>query len=148
MKFPSVVLAIAFVLFPTNASSAEVNVQYDTNLDDPSLEVSRLACSDGKNGLITRYGFKNVGQIPAFPHIGGASVVSGWNSEQCGTCWKLTYTDANFKSKSIIILAVDRSADGFNIAKEAMDQLTGGHAAELGSIKVDATEVAVSECGL
>ena len=29
--------------------------------------------------------------IPGFAHIGGAQYVTGWNSAECGTCYRLDY---------------------------------------------------------
>lgn len=46
------------------------------------------------------------------------------------------------------ILAVDHAGAGFNIAKGAMDELTGGRAVEIGIIDVQWTEVDRSVCGL
>jgi hypothetical protein len=102
-----------------------------------------VACSDGKNGLITRYGWQTQGNIPKFPNIGGAQAIAGWNSASCGTCWKLTY-----KGKSINVLAIDHTAAGFNIALTAMNTLTNGQAVKLGRVDATATQVAVSNCGV
>ena len=77
------------------------------------------------------------------PRIGGAAAVAGWNSAQCGTCWQLTYN-----GKSINVLAVDHTDAGFNIAKAAMNTLTGGHAEEFGRVDATATQVSASACGL
>lgn len=45
---------------------------------DKSL--TTVACSDGANGLIWRYGWNTLGDIPNFPYVGGAEAVRGWNS--------------------------------------------------------------------
>lgn len=39
-----------------------------------------VSCSDGVNGLTTRYGWTTQGAIPKFPYIGGAELIAGWNS--------------------------------------------------------------------
>jgi hypothetical protein len=124
-------------------SSNPSTVSYDTGYDDASRPLTSVACSDGKNGLITKYGWHTQGQIPRFPNIGGAAAVAGWNSPECGGCWKLEY-----KGKSINVLAIDHAASGFNIGKKAMDTLTGGKAAQLGRVDVQATKVAGKNCGL
>ena len=46
------------------------------------------------------------------------------------------------------MLAVDHADSGFNVAKAAMNSLTGGQAEKLGRIDVTATQVAASKCGL
>lgn len=42
--------------------------------------MTAVSCSDGTNGLITRYGYQTQGAIPHFPHVGGAAQIAGWNS--------------------------------------------------------------------
>lgn len=66
-----------------------------------------------------------------------------WDSPSCGTCWKLEYG-----GKSINILAIDHAVTGYNIALEAMNDLTDGQAEQLGRIEATATKVAVGDCGL
>jgi hypothetical protein len=41
-----------------------------------------VSCSDGQNGLITKYGWQNQGAVAGFPRIGGYMGVAGWNSPQ------------------------------------------------------------------
>lgn len=43
---------------------------------------------------------------------------------------------------------MDHAAQGFNIAQEALDQLTGGQAVQLGRIDADYVQVDASVCGL
>ena len=102
-----------------------------------------VSCSDGANGLITRYGWQTQGDVARFPYIGGAAAVDGWNSPSCGTCWS-----ASWNGKTIYILAIDRSADGLNIALDAMNDLTNGQAVALGRVDATVSQVAASNCGL
>ncbi|KAL5531179.1 hypothetical protein ACEPAG_4055 [Sanghuangporus baumii] len=117
-----------------------VHATYDTTYDNPSGSMWGVACSNGKNGLVGE--FPTFGDLPTFPNIGGVEGVS-WNSTKCGSCWELT-----FQGTSIYVTAVDSAGTGFNIAREALDTLTGGHAVEWGSADVDAKEVERSNCGL
>jgi len=55
-------------------------VTYDKKYDSTSGSLSTVMCSDGLNGLMTKYGWKTYSQIPNFPYIGGSSVVTAWNS--------------------------------------------------------------------
>jgi hypothetical protein len=71
----------------------------------------------------------------------------GWNSAECGSCWQLTFTNADGSTKSINVTAIDYTASGFNIALTAMNDLTGGHAVEFGVVQVDSTEVNPAGCG-
>lgn len=65
------------------------------------------------------------------------------NLYQCGTCYGVTYN-----GKTVYVLAVDHAAQGFNLAKAAMDELTNGQAAALGRIDAQYAQVATSNCGL
>ncbi|KAF9027710.1 hypothetical protein BDZ89DRAFT_951933, partial [Hymenopellis radicata] len=41
-------------------------------------------------------GYTTFDSLPMFPYIASSSssVVAGWNSPQCGSCWCLVYKDA------------------------------------------------------
>ncbi|KAI0737943.1 immunomodulatory protein [Daedaleopsis nitida] len=139
MQFKAFTLAaLAFFAAPVLG----ITVSYDEAYDQGSSSLANVACSDGENGLLTK-GFSTFDSLPQFPNIGGAVAVGSWNSAACGTCWQLTYKD-----KSINVLAIDHADEGFNIAMEAMNTLTGGLAAELGRIDATATQVSASACGL
>ncbi|SPN97371.1 related to Protein SnodProt1 [Cephalotrichum gorgonifer] len=127
-------IASAFV-----ATAAAVSVSYDRGYDDASRSMSTVTCSDGPNGLASR--FPTQGKLPVFPYIGGAPGVT-WNSPLCGSCWKVTY-----QGHSIHMLAID-SANGFNMAFAAMNDLTKGNAEFLGTVQAEATQVDKSICGL
>lgn len=49
---------------------------------------------------------------------------------------------------STLVLAIDHTNDGFNIAKEAMDRLTNNRAVALGRVNATVSQVAASACGL
>ncbi|KAI1170225.1 eliciting plant response-like protein [Nemania sp. FL0916] len=125
------------------AATSAVTVAYDQGYDDASRSLSLVSCSDGANGLTTRYGWTTQGQIPRFPNIGAAAAVAGWNSTGCGTCWTLSYN-----GRSVNILAVDHAGDGFNLALAAMNDLTNGQAVALGRIDAQAVLADESACGL
>ena len=90
-----------------------------------------------------RSGFTTFGSLPDFPYIGGAAVISGFDSDQCGTCWQLTYNGT-----SINVLAIDYAGAGFNIALKAMNKLTNNQAQFVGRVNAQAQQVASSVCGL
>ncbi|EHK25601.1 small protein 1 [Trichoderma virens Gv29-8] len=136
-------LSNIFTLALFTAAVSADTVSYDTGYDNGSRSLNDVSCSDGPNGLETRYHWSTQGQIPRFPYIGGAAAVAGWNSASCGTCWKLQYS-----GHTIYVLAVDHAASGFNIALDAMNALTGGQAVQLGRVSATATQVPVKNCGL
>nr|AAB00101.1 19 kDa antigen [Coccidioides posadasii] len=121
MKFSllSAIAAAVFVPFTSATPLASTaDLSYDTHYDDPSLPLSGVTCSDGDNGMITK-GYNTAGEIPNYPHVGGAFTVETWNSPNCGKCYKVTYN-----AKTIFLTAIDHSNSGFNIAKKSMDVLT------------------------
>jgi len=139
MLFPtlSTISLLGFV-----AASMAIHVSWDSAYDQGSSSLATVACSDGSNGLLTK-GFSTFGSLKAFPNIGGAQAVAGWNSASCGTCWQLSY-----QGRSVNILAVDHADDGFNISEEAMNTLTNGQAVQVGVVQATVTQLPASACGL
>ncbi|KAI8961811.1 Cerato-platanin [Daldinia sp. FL1419] len=123
-------------------ASSAVTVSYDTGYDDRSRSLTAVSCSDGPNGLITRYGWQTQGSIPS-TYIGAADAIAGWNSPSCGTCWELSY-----QGKTINVYAIDHAAAGFNIALDAMNALTNGQAVALGRVDATSRQVDISACGV
>ncbi|KLO15151.1 Cerato-platanin, partial [Schizopora paradoxa] len=107
------------------------SVTFDQTFDNPDGSLDTVACSNGANGLET-LGFTTFGSLPAFPFIGGAPNVTGFDSVECGTCWGL-----QFDGVTINVLAIDVSSS-FNIALAAMNTLTNGQAEALGRVTVNA----------
>jgi hypothetical protein len=91
--------------------AAAITVSYDTGYDDSSHTLSVASCSDGANGLLTN-GYTTQGSLPGFPKIGGASVIAGWNSASCGTCWSLTYN-----GNTINVIAIDHATEGLTLRR-------------------------------
>ncbi|QYT04788.1 Epl1/Sm1 [Trichoderma simmonsii] len=132
--FTAAILAVA---------STATYVSYDTGYDDPSRSLNDVSCSDGPNGLITKYHWQTQGQVSNFPYIGGVQGIT-WNSPQCGTCYKLTYG-----GRSIHVLAIDAAYNGgFNIALKALNELTDGNAIAFGHVDAVVTQVSTKECGM
>ena len=117
-------------------------VTFSTNYDSGELSLNNVACSNGDNGLVTK-GFTTLYSLPYFPFVGGAHVVSGWNSNQCGTCWSLTY-----ESSTIYVLAIDTAGVGFNIARSAMQVLAGDAGVQAGKVSAQIAPADAWHCGL
>ncbi|RKU41921.1 hypothetical protein DL546_001582 [Coniochaeta pulveracea] len=129
--------------FTLVAATSATTVSYDQGYDLGDRSLSVVSCSDGPNGLITKYGWQTQKDVKKFPYIGGVEAVGGWNSPNCGTCWSATYN-----GRTINILAVDHSAAGLNIALDAMNDLTNGQAVFLGRVDATVAQVPISNCGL
>ncbi|KJX92838.1 eliciting plant response-like protein [Zymoseptoria brevis] len=136
-------LTAGFTLLTASIASA-TTLSYDRGYDNAGNPMTGVACSNGNNGLITRYGFQTYGSIPRFPYIGGSSDIAGWNSAQCGQCYSLSWNGG----QPIYILAIDHTLDGLNISEEAMNALTGGQAEAVGRVDAQVTKVGVDMCGL
>ena len=89
-----------------------------------NFPLTSVSCSDGQNGLMTKFGIDTIS--PMFPYVGAYSN-SPWNSENCGKCYKLTNViDCN----SIYITAIDKCGlhkgnPHFDLSKEAFTELFG-----------------------
>ncbi|KAH8985917.1 Cerato-platanin-domain-containing protein [Lactarius hatsudake] len=138
MKLTSTIVSLAALFTVAFADT----VRYNTFYDNASTSLNNVACSNGENGLITK-GFTTLGSLPTFPNVGGVYAVKGWNSPECGSCWRLTY-----KGKSIYVTAIDTIFDGFDISLGGMNTLTNGKARVLDQVDALATQVDAWHCGL
>ncbi|GJJ11051.1 hypothetical protein Clacol_005282 [Clathrus columnatus] len=135
-------VAVLSALFAHSQAQNPVSVSFDTIYDNPAGSTSTTACSNGPHGGL-ELRFPTFGSFPNFPNIGGASVISGFGSANCGTCWEL-----EFQGNSINVMAIDVALNGFNIAEAAFDTLTNGQAENVGRINATATQVPAFNCGL
>lgn len=127
------------------AASQTISVSYDERYDHGTSSLTTVSCSDGANGLITQ-GYSNFESLPNFPLIGGAPTVEAWNSPNCGKCYQLHYQNGKI-DKTINVLVVDSAVGAFNLGLQAMNQLTGGNAQQLGRVNATYTEAEASQCG-
>src|SRR6266404_1981717 len=125
---------------PSTPTPSPLRATFDNTFDNKDGSLNGVACSNGENGLASR--FPTFGDLPSFPFIGGAFDVV-WNSPNCGSCWAVT-NPAN--GVTINITAIDTAGAGFNIAKEAFDKLAGAQSF-LGAIDVKAKKISPSVCG-
>ena len=112
---------------------------FDTTFDNSQGSLNNVACSNGDNGLASKY--PTFGNIPNYPFIGGAYDVA-WNSPNCGACWVLSNG-----AISIAFTAVDTAGAGFNLGTTAFKTLNNGQIGE-GVLDVTAQQVPRSVCGM
>ncbi|EJD43447.1 SnodProt1 [Auricularia subglabra TFB-10046 SS5] len=124
----------------TAAATPRGAVSYDTVYDNARLSTNGIACSNGKYGLAKK-GYKTIGAIPSYPYVGGTPAIVGWNSKNCGTCWRLTYGRRN-----ITFTAIDH-AQTINLSKAAMNKLTNNQAVRLGTVEASYQQVSSKLCG-
>jgi hypothetical protein len=87
--------------------------------------LTSVSCSDGANGLMTRWGYQTLG--PMFPYV-AAMAGATWNSPKCGTCICLN-DDAGAGSVCVTVIdACGAVQEGthFDIAEAAFTELFGG----------------------
>ncbi|OBZ75985.1 Allergen Asp f 15 [Grifola frondosa] len=142
MQFKTLLFSTVALFLSTAFAQTTVSVSYDQTYDTASTSLAEVACSDGPNGLLSK-GFTTFGSLPDFPFIGGAQAVAGFDSPNCGTCWTLS-----FNGNSIHVLAIDTTANGFNIALEAMNVLTDNQGVFLGRVNATAEQTTAATCGL
>lgn len=127
------------------AAGQTISVSHDQKYDVGTSSLTTVACSDGDNGLINR-GYTNFNSLPSFPRIGGAPTVNGWNSPNCGKCYKIHYSNPHYQN-TIFVTAVDAAPGGFNLGLNAMNLLTNNRAVELGRVDAVYSEADPSNCG-
>lgn len=91
--FPYLIFAFSFSI-PVLAQMT-TSLAYDVIYGDANLPLSRLACSDGSNGLESK-GYTTLGSFSNFPYLGGAPTVADWNDPNCGKCYAVTSSDGHF----------------------------------------------------
>merc|ERR1719379_34847 len=111
-----------------------------------TLPLTKVACSDGANGLITRWHYSDLS--PMFPYVTAISGLS-WNSPQCGKCFKLTDV-ASKNSISVTVIDAVPAQPGydmhFNIAQPAFHTLFGDAGVQAGHGELTFAEVDAKEC--
>lgn len=122
-----------------------VSVSYDKKYDAGGTSLTTVACSNGVNGLIPQ-GYSTFDSLPNFPMIGAAPTITGWNSPNCGNCYRLHFKAGNVDG-TVYVTAVDAAPGGFNLGLQAMDQLTDGMAVHLGRVDATYSEADPAKCG-
>nr|AGQ22227.1 ceratoplatanin [Ceratocystis fimbriata]ARW71856.1 cerato-platanin [Ceratocystis fimbriata] len=107
-----------FSILPMIASAMAVSISYDP-VYTSGLSMDSVACSNGQHGLSAKY--PTLGDLPAFPNVGGVPDIAQWDSPSCGTCWKVTIPGGS----SIFILGIDTGRGGFNVNPDAFIKLVG-----------------------
>ncbi|KAH0832021.1 Cerato-platanin [Lanmaoa asiatica] len=144
MIFISSLAILAAAALPCFAQSGTVKVTYDTMYDDPTWSLGNTACSNGVNGLESKW--PTLGNVPNYPFVGGIPGLT-WNSTLCGTCWQLAYLAPNGTTSTIAITAVDE-AYTFNIAENAFSTWAGSSGVAAGYVNATAVQVSPADCGI
>ena len=125
---------------PSLPTPSPLRATYDPKFDNGNGSMNSVACSNGENGLETK--FPTFASIPSFPFIGGAYDIV-WNSPNCGSCWNITNPQTGL---STLMTAIDTSGVGFNLAEEAFAKLTDSDTS-VRTIEVVASKLSTTPCG-
>ncbi|SRR6266436_1106768 len=106
-------------------------VTWDGVYDESYHSMHTTACSDGANGLESKY--PTFGDVPGFPYIGGADFIE-WNSTECGSCWRLVNKANN---ATIFLTFIDNDNEGLNIGLTAYRTLAGGWFGEVEEVEIN-----------
>jgi hypothetical protein len=146
MRIPTNLISLVALFAVTDVTevtdTATEPVRANPIYDNYGTSLNIVACSNGANGLVTK-GYDTFGSLPGFPYIGGAYAVTGWNSTECGSCWKLTYPTTGV---SVYYTAIDTINAGFDVSDQTMSKLTKGKHPD--EIDVQSSQVAKHFCGL
>jgi len=131
---------------PVTGGSGQAYCTYHDYTSGESL--NDVSCSDGANGLETRWGISTLSS-PLFPNVAAWDQVA-WNSPKCGTCIHLTDV---VSGNSIYITAIDECgaapspyATHLDIAPAAFTQLFGAAGNNAGHGIANYQTVASSLC--
>ena len=120
-------LTLLLIIAKSSLSIEGNNAFCTYHMYSKNTPLTQVACSDGVNGLITRFHYTDLRQM--FPYVAAWDRAS-WNSPNCGSCIQVT-NKAN-PSNRIFITAIDQcgkapgGADAhFDISKEAFTELFG-----------------------
>jgi len=114
---------IALIAVIPSAESAAFCTYHNYNAGD---SLTTVACSDGKNGVMTKFGYNNLS--PMFPYVTAFSGAT-WNSPNCGRCVQVTN---RAKGNSVFLTVIDQCGPPpggfdahFDIAPPAFRELFG-----------------------
>ncbi|KAK6359638.1 hypothetical protein TWF696_000782 [Orbilia brochopaga] len=116
-----------------------------------AITFGQIACSDGANGLATKYKLP-IG-TPLYqglaPHLkdnvyfGGASEITGWNHPSCGKCFRLKYRSTG---KQILFVGLDVAPAGANLGPDAFSGVSPTGNTDPGRLEVIVYEQKHEDC--
>jgi len=139
---------LCFILFALYAIPQVSGVAYCTyhnyNAGD---SLTTVACSDGVNGVMTKFGYSDLG--PMYPYVTAFSGAT-WNSPNCGRCIQVTN---RAKGNSVYLTVIDQCGPPpathdahFDIAPPAFRELFGDAGVNAGVQNADWAFVASNLC--
>lgn len=106
------------------------------HLYSPGFSLLQCACSDGVNGLITRWQINDLQSL--YPYVSAFSMVQ-WNSPNCGKCIRLENPN---NGRVIYVTAIDYCGPPpggydahFDLSPDAFSELFGGTGQGIGSVE-------------
>jgi hypothetical protein len=147
MQFSTITAAIlssAVLASPgVKADTLKYNRDYDYA---QNTELTSFSCSDGANGLITRYGVNNLQRLQTKlqpnTYIGASPAVAKWNDPNCGKCFRATNPSNN---KSLNFVVIEQNS-GVVTGEEGFRLLSPSGTTSEGTLTVNVAELPSQSC--
>lgn len=142
MKALSTFSALVALAISTSCSAqgfGSTRITYNVLYDNPGLSSSFLACSQ----WAAENNYTTLSDVPNFPYVGAANVVSATNTGNCGDC----YSIFDERTGNLIdVTVVDATGTGFVISLQAMNDLTDGNSIFLDVVTAIVDQVPNDQC--
>jgi len=147
MQFSTATLiSILATLSLTSASTLKWDDNYSVARN---LPLTSFACSNGPNGLITKYNDPSLTvdtleskHLKPGVVVAASYAVSGWGSAACGGCYHIKYSSGG-KTIEKNFIAIDHAQDAIVVGSDAFSSFASP---SVGSLTVSVSSYAASEC--
>jgi len=137
---------ITYLILFVAAVSAST-LKWDNNYNKNSnLPLTSFACSDGANGLITKFNDPSLtttklsGKLRPGVFLAASPLIPSWNSPNCGKCYRV-----RSGTKWFLFVAIDVATPAIVSGQDAFSTLASPNA---GYITVYQTELPLTSCYL
>ncbi|KAJ6260451.1 hypothetical protein Dda_4677 [Drechslerella dactyloides] len=133
------------------AAVSATSVSWDPVYDNAGQSLATVACSDGANGLLTKFpDVKTLGDLKGKlkPNVypAGVSEITGWNNPSCGKCFRLKYKSRVGGDKQIFLVAVDTAPLGANVPPTGFNNISPTGNTAPGRLEVVVYPAGPSDC--
>ncbi|KAK2008188.1 hypothetical protein LZ32DRAFT_650724 [Colletotrichum eremochloae] len=145
MRLSMLPIMAASVAVP--ALGLRVNLTYSTVYDQKTRPLREVACWNPNVPGLFPGGDDWLLQQNVAPGILAIPSITGWDHPDCISCWSVTWEEGD---RTRMLLAIDRSEEGFVTSHERMSSLTNGQADDISSLEpleVIARRVSLENCG-
>jgi hypothetical protein len=147
MKFSTITAAILSSAVLAGPGVIAEPLKYNREYDyAQNTALTLFSCSDGANGLMTRYGVNNLQQLrnklQPNTYVGASPAVTGWNDPNCGRCFRATNPSNN---KALNFVVIERNS-GVVTGEEGFRLLSPSGTISEGTLTVNVAELPSQSC--